>query len=596
MTQAFLLPTSVYRKGQAVAWRTTIDNDMILRVVQSLDIDVKVSDGNESPAETSNIRPLHQNWWPVTLINAIEQDRPNAIMALGMRLVLFHDGTSWTCLDDQCAHRFAPLSEGRVIPADTANEAMIYGKKHIQCAYHGWEFDGCGACQCIPQALSSNDPVVLRKSKVLNYPVRVECGMVWVWTDPTTAESVAPSIQLPLSPLLRYHMSNYGDAAGFMRDLPYGVEFLGENLADLSHLPFSHHSVGNLRRGLGGPLPFRMLSETEKRHVAQQEVNDVPQESAASAYAKTPVLPRYQVDLPKAGQFDPILKSNPGAANATLQVAFYDPCHVRYRRAGSLFGNFNVELFFCPLDSGRSRVFLLNAITMVAPKKADVKPKLASMLSPKTWLNKMKAKIIKNVFNPVSIRSHMASHIIFDGDGIFLHKQGERMRRSGKTFRNYEQPYAADVLLNAYRRFLDVAAKKAIERGHLLAAASVSGVNYLDNEPRSTLLDRYESHTKHCKICQKGLQECRQREALWNVAGIAMIGAAGASSSVLVSTLLSSALLGPTMAVPLAIWQVLGTSTVFTTAGSVVADRKKRQAAKDAEKFLFEDYVHAEKI
>jgi hypothetical protein len=57
----------------------------------------------KSPAETSIIRPLHQNWWPVTLINALEQDRPNAIMALGMRLVLFHHGTSWPCLDDHCA-------------------------------------------------------------------------------------------------------------------------------------------------------------------------------------------------------------------------------------------------------------------------------------------------------------------------------------------------------------------------------------------------------------------------------------------------------------------------------------------------------------
>jgi hypothetical protein len=31
----------------------------------------------------------------------------------------------------------------------------------------------------------------------------------------------------------------------FMQDLPYGMELLGENLLDLSNLPFSHHFVWN---------------------------------------------------------------------------------------------------------------------------------------------------------------------------------------------------------------------------------------------------------------------------------------------------------------------------------------------------------------
>jgi phenylpropionate dioxygenase-like ring-hydroxylating dioxygenase large terminal subunit len=552
-------------------------------VVQSFDADVTAKLNIESPAENSSIRPLHQNWWPVALVSALQEDRPNAIMALGMRLVLFHDGTSWTCLDDQCAHRFAPLSEGRVIPADTTNVESNAGKKHIQCAYHGWEFDGCGACQRIPQALSNNDPVVLRKSQVSHYPVRAECGIVWIWADPTTASSMAPSIKLPLSPLLKAYHSYYGGAAGFMRDLPYGVEFLGENLADLSHLPFSHHSVGNLRRGLGGPLPFRMMSETEKRQVAKAE-------AATASSPEDLIIPRYQVDLPNAGMYDPMFKAYEGFANLTLQVGFYEPCHIRYRRTGTRLGDFNVELFFCPLDSGRSRVILMNAFDILSLNKSSNDKKGLSSL--KAWLNK---KLLMKILNPGTVRSHMMSQLIFDGDGIFLHKQGERMRRSGKTFRNYEQPYGADVVLNAFRRYLDVAAKKSVERGHLLAAASVSGTNYLDNEPRSTLLDRYESHTKYCKICQKGLQECKKREALWNVAGTALIGAAGASSSVLIAALLSSALLGPTMAVPLAIWHVLGASTVVTTAGSVLADRKKRKAAKEREQFLFEDYVHAEK-
>jgi pheophorbide a oxygenase len=566
-------------------------------VVQSLDADVTAKLNIESPAETSSIRPLHQNWWPVTLINALHEDRPNAIMVLGMRLVLFHDGISWTCLDDQCAHRFAPLSEGRVIPADTTNVESNAGKKHIQCAYHGWEFDGCGACQCIPQAMSANDPVVLRKSKVPNYPVRVACGMVWVWTDPMTADSMAPSIQLPLSPLMQYYHATYGDEAGYMRDFPYGMEFLVENLADVSHLPFSHHSVGMLHRGLGGPIPYRMMSESEKRQLAQQDQTTEWLQSETTASSKQLVLPRYQVDLPNAGLYDPMVKSNKAVFNATLQVGFFEPCHIRYRRTGSRLGLFNVEIFFCPIDSGRCRVILMNAFRRISPTTPSSTgiQKIVSLLSPKAWMNAMQAKALKKRFEPASVHSHMLSHVIFDGDSIFLPKQGERMRRSGKSFRNYDQSYSADLLVNAFRRYLDVAAKKSLDRGHVLAAASVSPDNYLDNEPREVLLDRYEGHTKHCKICQEGLRECKQREALWNVAATALIGAAGASSSALVAALISSAVLGPASAVPLAIWQVLGVSTVFTTAGSVVADRKKRKVKKEVDKFLFEDYVHAEK-
>ena len=53
-----------------------------------------------------------------------------------------------------------------------------------------------------------------------------------------------------------FSFSDRGTARGFQRDLPYGYELLGENLADISHLPFSHHSVGTLNRVDGRRLFF----------------------------------------------------------------------------------------------------------------------------------------------------------------------------------------------------------------------------------------------------------------------------------------------------------------------------------------------------
>ena len=52
-------------------------------------------------SEKKELRPLHQNWWPVSVVSALDKSRPNAIELLGMKLVLFYDQESeeWQCLE-----------------------------------------------------------------------------------------------------------------------------------------------------------------------------------------------------------------------------------------------------------------------------------------------------------------------------------------------------------------------------------------------------------------------------------------------------------------------------------------------------------------
>ena len=142
-----------------------------------------------SHQERDNIRPLTQNWWPVSLLSALDQTKPNAIELLDKKLVLWYDITGegsdglWSCLDDQCAHRFAPLSEGRIVTNATSS-----GKSCLQCAYHGWEFERRGGCNRIPQAANDN----AKSSKlcsVQSYPIKISAGMIWVWADPIVKPS-----------------------------------------------------------------------------------------------------------------------------------------------------------------------------------------------------------------------------------------------------------------------------------------------------------------------------------------------------------------------------------------------------------------------
>lgn len=193
-------------------------------------------------------RPLHQNWFPVSITTALHPDRPNAIELLSEKLVLYREEDGWKCLADRCSHRFAPLSEGRLISRTaTADEnSSACSSCSIQCAYHGWQFDSTGNCIKVPQYPSSSSSTFSNKAKpVPSFPCREEAGMIWVWADPnTTTWEMAESILLPISPLVRMQYKTFGAEACFMRDLPYGMELLGENLLDLSHLPFSHHKCG----------------------------------------------------------------------------------------------------------------------------------------------------------------------------------------------------------------------------------------------------------------------------------------------------------------------------------------------------------------
>jgi phenylpropionate dioxygenase-like ring-hydroxylating dioxygenase large terminal subunit len=101
---------------------------------------------------------------------------------------------------------------------------------------------------------------------------------------------IATSISLT-HPLLKEFVKDYLNS-GFMRDLPYGLELLGEKLLDVSHLPFSHHSVAGFDRDDTRPLNLRSLSLQERTERAAQEVQSVHFELDLSynATARIPLL------------------------------------------------------------------------------------------------------------------------------------------------------------------------------------------------------------------------------------------------------------------------------------------------------------------
>jgi pheophorbide a oxygenase len=574
----------------------------------------------DADARTKNapkrvIRPLTQNWWPVSLVSALEKSKPNPVELLGKKLVLWFDNKAgdngeggWSCLDDRCAHRFAPLSEGRVVITNTSSGPSSC----LQCSYHGWEFDGNGGCNRIPQATNGGGKTMSNKlsCSVQSYPTLEVLGMIWVWADTDAEPKYADEHPLRRTSdlLQRFHEAG-GTARGFQRDLPYGFELLGENLVDVSHLPFSHHSVGTLNRDDGRPVPLEMLSEDAKIDTAISQNN------------RGGSLPIYQARVVNAAEHDPeivaALKYNPDVKSvadpklATSTVGFYEPCHVRYHRNQGISGSsYEVNLFMCPTTEGNSRVFLFTPIEKFLPKedvmpKEDVQEYRPSGLMLRSAIKLSRRK--KSARFPAHA-GHMIAHAIFDGDGIFLNMQGDRMKRSNLKHGDYHTPTSADIMVNAFRRWLDKAVDMTRAAGSEQAASVALGDGedvYKNKRTRAELLDRYMSHTAKCKMCLAALKTLTAKRDRLSLASTALLGATGASGLLLVCTsmfLIFTTVLIREPSHRHTIAKVACTaicSSLLAAAASFagVKETAKQRAVLDKEiqQFYFEDYIHSEK-
>lgn len=194
-----------------------------------------------------------QQWYPISPVEDLEPKRPTPVTLLGLRLVIWQPrfAAQYCVFLDQCPHRLAPLSEGRV-DEKTGN---------LMCSYHGWQFDPQGTCTHIPQA---ENPNVITKNQhhlcAVTLPCQQENGLFWVWPDANSAD-IAKSKPLPLSP--QVDASKGFVWSSFVRDLEYDWQTLVENIADPSHVPFAHHGVQGNRERVK-PLSIDIVQSTRE--------------------------------------------------------------------------------------------------------------------------------------------------------------------------------------------------------------------------------------------------------------------------------------------------------------------------------------------
>jgi phenylpropionate dioxygenase-like ring-hydroxylating dioxygenase large terminal subunit len=165
---------------------------------------------------------IPNQWYAVLDSSEVPRHRPVGVVRMGERLVFWRDSQGRTvCQRDQCAHRGAALSAGKVVGDCVA------------CPFHGLQYDSKGRCQLIPA--NGRIAQVHERFQVHTYPTQEAHGFIWLWWGEARDD---------LPPLPWF--DDLGD------DFPYAsftdhwtVHYSRaiENQLDVAHLPFVHYNT-----------------------------------------------------------------------------------------------------------------------------------------------------------------------------------------------------------------------------------------------------------------------------------------------------------------------------------------------------------------
>ncbi len=177
-----------------------------------------------------------RNQWYVVLETNEVGNHPVGVTRLGEKMVFWRDqaGTVRAAVD-RCPHRGVALSVGKMKDG------------HLQCPFHGFEFDSSGKCALIPaNGRNGVIPYAVRLSMCPTYEAH---GFIWLWWG-----APAPN-ELPLP---EFFDNLGGDFYYSSAHDPWDAHYsrVIENQLDVVHLPFIHRrTIGRGNRTLvDGPL------------------------------------------------------------------------------------------------------------------------------------------------------------------------------------------------------------------------------------------------------------------------------------------------------------------------------------------------------
>ncbi len=483
--------------------------------------------------------PFTPQWYPLFVPGDLDTAKPHAISLLGTPLAVWHDGMAWRAVADECPHRRAPLSQGRIQPAGTASPAAL------ACSYHGWSFGADGKPVSIPQA--SHDGGAVEKAALASpracakaYPTREADGLLWVWADPASPGEAAAS-PTPGNAALRALPPAAITATTnqwFVRDFHVPHDELVGNLLSQDHVPFAHSGVASSRHS-----PFAAHFEVSALNAAR--------DGAGRADGLT-------FDLEWAPDARALVKQH---------VTCVPPAYIEYltpgppgSAGGGAAGGLKNVLFFyaTPLTASTTRVINHAVITQPMPRWVS-----ALLAARPRWVD------------------HLLLNEVFDGDLAFLATTATNTKAGGDHSgadwaRACYLPTGADAPFRAWQTWLH-------GRGgggwvQATTGGPPDGPPPTASLPRRVVLDRFESHTRHCPSCSAALAGLKT----WRVVARVAAGAAFLAAVVAAGGSAADGATGAELAAAAA--------PGVTAAGAALALSAGLKAAEA--RFVYKDYEH----
>lgn len=225
------------------------------------------------------MRTPTDTWYPIAFAQDLDPSAPTRVTLHGRGLVLFADESGrWCCLPDRCPHRAARLSDGRCRDG------------RVECLYHGWTFDGRGACVEIPQLAA--DATIPSAARTTPVPLEVVDGLVWLWDGAPDAADPAAIARIDTLTRPDVHVIDY------VTDLPYSQDAFVENVLDFAHIHVAHDGArGGGHRDHAGPLRFeideRGAAGFTARFLSESRGEDAARATGATVTFDAPNLVHY---------------------------------------------------------------------------------------------------------------------------------------------------------------------------------------------------------------------------------------------------------------------------------------------------------------
>lgn len=166
---------------------------------------------------------LRNTWYVAMWATDLDLGQVEQRTILGEPVAIYRtsDGTV-AAITDQCSHRFAPLSQGKVCG------------DRLECPYHGLQFGPTGACESNPHGSGRITPQLHLRS----YTVVERHTLLWIWMgDAEPTPDTIPDFS---------YLDEGAPGIVSKRDwmvIDVDYRLMADNLLDLSHVNFLHDGL-----------------------------------------------------------------------------------------------------------------------------------------------------------------------------------------------------------------------------------------------------------------------------------------------------------------------------------------------------------------